>query len=100
MRANWCARSCVVATGDAALTNAQTQGWDRALGYPLEIVPAVDPLHLAADAKLTVRVLHDGAPLANALVGCMPQSDPKSEVRSRTDAQGRVAFEPTSGGVH
>jgi len=30
----------------------------------------------------------------------MPQSDPKSEVRSRTDAQGRVAFEPTSGGVH
>lgn len=95
-----CAKSFVVATGDAPRTDAQTKGWDRALGYPLEIVPTSDPVRLAADAELEVRVLHLGAPLANALVGCMPKSDPKLEVRARTDAEGRVAFEPKSGGVH
>lgn len=95
-----CPKSFVVATAEAPLTDAQRKGWDRTLGYPLEIVPTVDPLHLAPDAQLAVRVLHQGAPLANALVGCMPKSDPKLEVRLRTDAEGRVAFAPTSGGVH
>jgi uncharacterized GH25 family protein len=95
-----CAKSLVVARGDAELEPAQWAGWDRALDLPLEIVPEVDPSRLAPGAKLVVRVLFQGAPLANGLVGCMPQLDPTREVRLRTDAEGRVAFEPELGGLH
>jgi hypothetical protein len=95
-----CAKSFVVATGDAAPKPNQRAGWDRALGFPLEIVPEVDPTRLAPGAKLVVHVVFQGAPLANGLVGCMPKLDPTREVRLRTDAEGRVAFEPVLGGLH
>jgi uncharacterized GH25 family protein len=70
------------------------------LGFPLEIVPEQNPCLLAKDAELGVRVLFQGQPLANALVGCMPRQDPAREVRLRTDAEGRVRFRPALGGVH
>ncbi len=95
-----CAKSFVVAPGEVALTEAQWSGWDRVLGYPLEIVPEVNPCRLNADEVLPVRVLFQGRPLANALVGCMPRSDPPREVRLRTDADGRVRLRPALGGVH
>jgi uncharacterized GH25 family protein len=63
-------------------------------------VPLVNPLDLAAPAKLPVRVLFQGRPLQGALVGCLPRTAPDAEVRLRTDAKGRVEFEPRQGGVH
>jgi uncharacterized GH25 family protein len=95
-----CAKSLIAVQGEAPLTAAQWAGWDRVLGLPLEIVPEVNPCLLAKDAALAVRVLYRGQPLANALVGCMPRQDPAQEVRTRTDAEGRVRFQPRFGGVH
>lgn len=95
-----CARALVVARGEAEPAAAQLAGWDRALGFPLEIVPEANPCTLGSGAKLTVRVVFRGEPLADALVGCMARSEPDRETRLRTDAAGRVAFEPRAGGVH
>jgi len=79
---------------------ARWAGWDRVLGFPIEIVPEQNPCTLPKDAELPVRVLFQGKPLANALVGCMPKQDPTQEVRLRTDAEGRVRFAPKLGGAH
>lgn len=95
-----CAKSMLVVQGDVPLTSEQWAGWDRQLGFPLEIVPEINPCLLAKDADLPVRVLFQGAPLANALVGCMPRKDAMQETRVRTDAEGRVRFRPKMGGVH
>ena len=95
-----CAKSLVVVQGETPLTAEQWTGWDRVLGLPLEIVPEANPCLLAKDAALGVRVLFQGKPLENALVGCMPRQDPSQEVRLRTDAEGRARFQPKLGGVH
>lgn len=95
-----CAKSLVVVAGAEDARPADLVGWDRALGLPLEIVPLADPTTLAADAPLAVRVLHDGKPLPNALIGCMAKSDAAKEARVRTDAEGRATFAPTTGGAH
>ncbi len=95
-----CAKSIVVAPGEKELNAEQGAGWDRVLGYPLELVPTTNPCTLARGADLTLRLLYRGAPLANALVGCMAKQDPTQEVRTRTDAEGRVTFTPKFGGVH
>jgi len=95
-----CPKAFVVARGAAEPMAAELAGWDRVLGLPLEVVPLANPTTLARDAKFSVSVLFQGAPLANALVGFMPKSDPAREVRVRTDARGRVEFSPVAGGIH
>lgn len=95
-----CPKSIVVARGASEPTASELVGWDRVLGLPLEVVPLANPTTLSKDAKFSVSVLYQGAPLANALVGLMPKSEPAREVRLRTDAAGRVEFTPLTGGVH
>ncbi len=95
-----CAKSIVVARSEKELAAADWAGWDRVLGYPLELVPTANPCRLASDADLTVRVLFRGQPLPDALVGCTPKQDPAQAVRARTDAEGRVTFRPRLGGAH
>jgi len=95
-----CAKTFVVAQPLKGTASEPEIGWDRVLGYPLELVPTANPCTLAPGADLTLRLLHRGAPLANALVGFMPKQDPTQEVRTRTDAEGRVTFTPKQGGVH
>ncbi len=95
-----CPKAIVVARGATEPGAKELGGFDRVLGLPLEIVPLANPTTLQKDAKFSVRVLFQGAPLANALVGLMPKSEPAREVRLRTDAQGRVEFTPVAGGVH
>lgn len=95
-----CPKSIVVVRGAAEPTAPELTGWDRVIGLPLEVVPLANPTTVARDGAFAVRILFRGEPLANALVGCMPKSDPTREVRLRTDAQGRVEFQPVLGGVH
>ncbi|MCY2959012.1 MAG: DUF4198 domain-containing protein [Planctomycetota bacterium] len=95
-----CAKSLVVAQAEKEIPAEAWAGWDRVLGYPLELVPTVNPCQLARDADLTVRLLFRGVPLGNALVGCTPKQDPSQAVRLRTDAEGRVTFRPKLGGAH
>lgn len=68
----------------------------RPLGLKLELVPLVDPTTLAAGARLRLRLLLDGKPLAGALAGAIyagakvaPDEWPLTAV---TDPRGEVEF--------
>lgn len=60
----------------------------KALGYALEIVPAVNPAKLEEGDKLTVQVLYEGKPLAGAKVS--PDFFDHDAEEVATDAQGRA----------
>ena len=66
------------------------------VGLKIELVPQVDPTTLRAGSMLRVRLLLDGQPAANALVGAIyasargtPETWP---LTGRTDAKGDVEF--------
>ncbi len=67
-------------------------GFDRRLGFPLELVPEVDPAALAGAAELPLLLLYEGEPLAGALVRGRASADPLSARTARTDAAGRVSL--------
>lgn len=95
-----CAKALlVVGKPPAKDASAPSADFERVAGLPLELVPASDWSRAHAGDVLGARLLFRGQPLANALVGCMPQADPKAEVRLRTDAQGRVSFTTTHAGT-
>jgi hypothetical protein len=76
------------ATSDAAT---------RPLGFAYEIVPEYDPTR--GGTAFRGRVLHDGKPLAGALVVAMLHSDPSLRLMERSDAQGMVSFALPRAGV-
>jgi hypothetical protein len=69
---------------------ASPAGYDRRLGFPLELIPEANPYRLAKGARLPVLLLRDGKPLPGALVVAMERDAPQESVRARTDAKGRV----------
>lgn len=75
-----------------------TTGFDTRIGLPLELVPEQNPYTLKVGDEWTLRVYFDGKPLAGALLGCLPQAAPETEVRVRSDAEGRVRFKITHTG--
>ena len=82
-----CAKSLLL-SGPA---RGNLKGFDRRLGFRLELVPEANPYTLGKNAVLPVRLLESGKPVANALVVAIERSRPEdSAVRARTDAQGRV----------
>ncbi|MDZ4771994.1 MAG: DUF4198 domain-containing protein [Planctomycetota bacterium] len=80
-------------------TEPSTIGWDRRLGLTLEIVPEKDPHTLKIGDELPVRVFFRDQPLGGALVGCMPRSNTESDVRLRTNDEGRTTFKLAADGV-
>lgn len=85
----------IVKTADApAKSNVAI---DKPFGWRYELIPESDPM---ANAPLTVRVLFEGKPLANALVVAIQRDDPAAtKQKARTDAHGRVTFTLPKGGV-
>lgn len=81
-----CAKSLIAVggRGDPAFT--------KAVGLTVELVPETDPTTLHAGSKLTVRLLHEGKPLANALVMALDRADPLTPQRVRSDPAGRATF--------
>ncbi len=84
-----CAKALVVAGG------GPTAGFDRTLGFTLELVPERVP----RVGDLPVDLLFEGKPLAGALVLAMNQADPAQKLSARTDRQGRVVLRLTQAGV-
>lgn len=63
----------------------------RELGLALEIIPERDPLHLTIGETLWVKVLFQGKPLPDAMVGWNLSDDGKlPRGTTRTDAKGRA----------
>ena len=81
-----CAKSLIAVggRGDAAFT--------KPVGLKLELVPETDPTTLRPGAKLAVRLLYEGKPLAKALVMALDAASASSPQKVRSDASGRAAF--------
>ncbi len=79
-----CAKS-IVTVGDTA-----SQGFDRPIGFRLELTPEQNPSTVLAGGELPVRLLYEGKPAADVLVVAMCREKPSEPVRARTDADGRV----------
>jgi uncharacterized GH25 family protein len=67
-------------------------GYDRLLGFTLELVPVGNPFELKPGEKLPLRLLFEGKPLAGALVAAMNEKGPDARAEGRTDADGRVSL--------
>lgn len=86
--------------------DARTGAFDEVLGYPIEIVPLVDPCRLVAGGALPVQVLRDGRPLAGQLVyashaGHHAHDESGGHVEAfsgRTDEEGRVRIPTDAAG--
>jgi uncharacterized GH25 family protein len=76
-----------------------SEGFDRRLGFDLEIVPEVDPTHLARRdgtstfEPLSVRVFHGEQGAAGILVGARNLDDPSVTLHVRADEEGRARLE-------
>jgi uncharacterized GH25 family protein len=81
--------------------DARTDGYQKALGYPVEIIPQQNPYALKLGDTLAVRCLKDGQPLANQLVvyGWQTRSGPATTRKARTDAQGLLPVKLQAPGV-
>ena len=81
--------------------NAPNDSYQKALGYPVEIIPQQNPYALKLGDSLTVKCLKDGQPLANqsVLYGWQTVSGPAKTNKARTDAQGLVSFKLAAAGV-
>jgi uncharacterized GH25 family protein len=89
-----CAKSLLDAGG------AGTVGFDRALGFRLELLPARSPKKLpATGGALPVRLVYEGKPLAGALVVAMNRDEPEKPISARTDKAGGVILALPRGGV-
>ena len=88
-----CAKALVVAGAGSR------EGFDRVLGFTLEIVPQTDPEAWRAGGDFAVRLLYEGKPLAGALVVALPQREPSGKLAARSDPGGRAAFRLPHGGV-
>jgi uncharacterized GH25 family protein len=78
-----------------------TAGFDRALGFRLELVPEKSPKKLSPSGggSVPVRLLYEGKPLAGALAVAINRDDPEKRLSARTDQSGRAAFALPRGGV-
>jgi uncharacterized GH25 family protein len=79
-----CAKTLVLA-GTAA-----PAGYDRALGFILELIPEQNPYGLQAGEELAVRLLYRGAPLGGGRVVARHAADSAATVEARTDPQGQA----------
>jgi uncharacterized GH25 family protein len=88
-----CAKSLVAVggTGDA--------GYDRVLGFTLEVVAESNPLKIRAGQTMRARVLHEGKPLAGSLVKAIALEDPDNTLTARSGSDGRVSLQLARKGV-
>jgi len=76
----------------------RSDGFDRVVGLPLELVPLADPSRLAAGGALPLRLLFEGRPAAGIQVAALSRLDPSQAVRARTDADGEATLLLPRGG--
>jgi uncharacterized GH25 family protein len=70
--------------------SAGSKGFDRVLGYPLELVPRTDPYALSPPGTLRFALTFHGKPAAGVLVVAFTAEQPAQRLRARTDARGEV----------
>lgn len=86
----------IISSGDMASTGGT--GFDRVLGFRMEVVAEANPYTLGAGDEFPVRLVFDGAPLEGVEVHAACVEAPEAVVRSRTDKDGRVRVRLTRDG--
>jgi uncharacterized GH25 family protein len=83
-----CAKSLVRVAAAAG-----SPGFDRVLGYPLELIPQIDPYALSTPGTLPLTLNFRGKPIAGVLVVAFNAEQPARRLRGRTDARGEVRLQ-------
>lgn len=81
-----CAKSLVSSGG------APGPGFERELGYPLELIPRADPYALSPGKKLPIALHWQGKPLAGVLVIAFTADQPAKRFQGRTGRDGRITL--------
>jgi uncharacterized GH25 family protein len=81
------AAKSLIAVGDHPETGT---GYDRVLGFKLELIAEANPYALKAGDELPLRLVYDGKPLENAQVKWLRGEEPTVIAKGRTDKEGRV----------
>ncbi|MBL8201494.1 MAG: DUF4198 domain-containing protein [Chromatiales bacterium] len=81
-----CAKS-LVSAGDGPAA-----GFDRVLGYPLELIPQANPYALAPGKALPLVLHYRGKPIPDVLVIAFTADQPARRFQARTGADGRVTL--------
>ena len=81
-----CAKTLLAAGG------AGKTGYDRELGFTLELVSEKNPYAYRSGGPFPVRLRYREKPLEGALVVALNREAPERRLSARTDAEGRVAF--------
>lgn len=76
----------------------EDRSWAEPVGLGLELVPEADPTALQAGGSVPVRLLKDGAPLAEFAVGLVYDGESHGVLQT-TDAEGRVVFQLPKAGL-
>lgn len=79
--------------------DARGEGHDRALGYPVELIPLANPYALPPGAALPVEFRYRDRPLANVLVVAFTAEEPGIKFSARTGADGRVSVPLAAAGT-
>ena len=88
-----CAKSLLAAGGGGKT------GYDRELGFTLELIPEKNPYAGRAVGLFPVRLTYRGAALPGALVVALNRDAPEKRLSARTDAQGRVSLALATSGA-
>ncbi|MEQ1800981.1 MAG: DUF4198 domain-containing protein [Gammaproteobacteria bacterium] len=67
-------------------------GFDRELGYPLELIPRTNPYALVPGKALPVALHYQGKPLAGVLVIAFTADQPARRIQARTNREGLVTL--------
>ncbi len=67
-------------------------GYERVLGFELELIPEKNPYALQPGDELPIRLLFRGRPLAGALIEAEAKGRPEARRQARTDAHGRAVI--------
>ncbi len=78
---------------------ADKGGEDRPVGLPLELVLEGKVCELKAGNKLMLKLLFEGKPLEGAQLTALSRKAPNKRIVTRTDKDGRAAFELDDAGV-
>jgi len=75
-------------------------GFDRVVGYRMELIPRQDPSTLKAGGEITVEVRFDGKPLSGATLLRYVGTETAEAVEHRSDASGLVRVPLPNAGQH
>lgn len=74
-------------------------GFQRRLGYPLEIMAEQNPATARAGQAFAIRLLHEGKPLADSTVVAVSRDRPSRLLKAQTNADGVASFTLPEAGV-